>query len=116
MIARVHFISTVFLHAPCSSRLLSSGLCVDFSRTPQTATDLSVACAESYMRRVVKPLETLLTNHKRIVMKDSAVSGRGWHTIQWEGLAHHAVGGAGTPCSGRGWHTMQWEGLAHHAV
>lgn len=29
---------------------------------------------ESYMRRVVKPLETLLTNHKRIVMKDSAVN------------------------------------------
>ena len=25
------------------------------------------------MRRVVKPLEALLTNHKRIVIKDSAV-------------------------------------------
>ena len=30
--------------------------------------------SESYMRRVVKPLEALLTNHKRIVIKDSAVS------------------------------------------
>lgn len=29
---------------------------------------------ESYLRRVVRPLESLLTNHKRIVMKDSAVS------------------------------------------
>jgi H/ACA ribonucleoprotein complex subunit 4 len=29
---------------------------------------------ESYMRRVVKPLEALLTNHKRVVVKDSAVS------------------------------------------
>lgn len=38
-------------------------------------------CAELYMRRVVKPLETLLTSHKRIVLKDSAVSDRdmcGW--------------------------------------
>ena len=29
---------------------------------------------ESYMRRIVKPLEALLTSHKRIVIKDSAVS------------------------------------------
>lgn len=29
---------------------------------------------ESYMRRVVKPLETLLASHKRIVLKDSAVN------------------------------------------
>jgi H/ACA ribonucleoprotein complex subunit 4 len=29
---------------------------------------------ESYMRRVVKPLEALLTNHKRVVVKDSAVN------------------------------------------
>lgn len=29
---------------------------------------------ESYMRRVVKPLELLLVRHKRIVMKDSAVN------------------------------------------
>ena len=29
---------------------------------------------EEYMRRVVKPLEALLTGHKRIVLKDSAVS------------------------------------------
>ncbi|KAL6260129.1 hypothetical protein P5V15_007666 [Pogonomyrmex californicus] len=29
---------------------------------------------ESYLRRVIKPLESLLVNHKRIVMKDSAVN------------------------------------------
>ena len=29
---------------------------------------------ESYMRKVVKPLEGLLTSHRRIVLKDSAVS------------------------------------------
>ena len=29
---------------------------------------------ESYLRRVVYPLEKLLTSHKRLVMKDSAVS------------------------------------------
>lgn len=29
---------------------------------------------ESYLRRVIRPLESLLTNYKRIVMKDSAVS------------------------------------------
>lgn len=29
---------------------------------------------EAYMRRIVKPLEALLTSHKRIVLKDSAVS------------------------------------------
>ena len=29
---------------------------------------------ETYMRRVVKPLEALLTGHKRLVVKDSAVS------------------------------------------
>lgn len=29
---------------------------------------------ESYLRRVIKPLEALLVSHKRIVMKDSAVS------------------------------------------
>ncbi|XP_074594212.1 dyskerin pseudouridine synthase 1 Nop60B [Brevipalpus obovatus] len=29
---------------------------------------------ESYLRRVIQPLEALLTNHKRIVMKDSAVN------------------------------------------
>lgn len=29
---------------------------------------------ESYMRRVVKPLEALLTAHKRVVMKDTAVN------------------------------------------
>nr|CAG4651883.1 EOG090X07JL [Triops cancriformis] len=29
---------------------------------------------ESYLRRVIRPLETLLTSHKRIIMKDSAVN------------------------------------------
>ena len=29
---------------------------------------------EAYLRRVVKPLEALLTNHKRLVIKDSAVN------------------------------------------
>ena len=29
---------------------------------------------ESYLRRVVQPMEALLTSHKRIIMKDSAVS------------------------------------------
>lgn len=28
---------------------------------------------ESYLRRVIKPLEALLVNHKRIIIKDSAV-------------------------------------------
>lgn len=29
---------------------------------------------ESYLRRTIKPLEALLTSHKRLVIKDSAVS------------------------------------------
>lgn len=29
---------------------------------------------EKYLRRVIRPLEALLTTHKRIVVKDSAVS------------------------------------------
>ncbi len=29
---------------------------------------------EAYLRRTIKPLELLLTNHKRIVLKDSAVN------------------------------------------
>lgn len=29
---------------------------------------------ESYLRRVIKPLEALLTGHKRVIMKDSAVN------------------------------------------
>lgn len=29
---------------------------------------------ETYLRRVIKPLEALLVNHKRILVKDSAVS------------------------------------------
>lgn len=37
--------------------------------------DCSPVCTpESYMRRVVKPLEALLTGHKRVVVKDSTVS------------------------------------------
>ena len=38
------------------------------------------------MRRVVKPLEALLTSHKRIVLKDSAVSwlvGGGTGGVSW---------------------------------
>lgn len=31
---------------------------------------------ESYLRTVVRPLEALLTKHKRIVMKDSSVSNK----------------------------------------
>lgn len=30
---------------------------------------------ESYLRRAICPLEKLLVSHKRIIMKDSAVSG-----------------------------------------
>ena len=30
--------------------------------------------AESYLRRVIRPLETLLTTYKRVVVKDSAVN------------------------------------------
>jgi len=29
---------------------------------------------ESYLRRVIKPLEALLVSHKRVILKDSAVS------------------------------------------
>ena len=29
---------------------------------------------ETYLRRVIRPLEALMTSHKRIIMKDSAVS------------------------------------------
>ena len=29
---------------------------------------------ETYLRRAIRPLEALLTNHKRIIMKDSAVN------------------------------------------
>ena len=29
---------------------------------------------ETYMRKIVRPLEALLTSHKRIIVKDSAVS------------------------------------------
>ena len=29
---------------------------------------------ESYLRRIIRPLESLLVQHKRIIMKDSAVS------------------------------------------
>ena len=33
-----------------------------------------ISSVESYMRKVIKPLEALLVSHKRIVLKDSAVS------------------------------------------
>ena len=29
---------------------------------------------ETYLRRVIRPLESILTGHKRIILKDSAVS------------------------------------------
>ena len=29
---------------------------------------------ESYLRRIIRPLEALLTGHKRVIMKDSAVN------------------------------------------
>lgn len=38
--------------------------------------------SESYMRKVVKPLEGLLISHKRIVLKDSAVSGSRFCWVQ----------------------------------
>lgn len=31
-------------------------------------------CSESYLRRVIKPLECLMVGYKRIVVKDSAVN------------------------------------------
>ena len=31
---------------------------------------------ESYLRRVIRPLEALLVSHKRIILKDSAVGFR----------------------------------------
>jgi H/ACA ribonucleoprotein complex subunit 4 len=33
-----------------------------------------ISCAESYLRRVIRPLESLLVGYKRIVVKDSAVN------------------------------------------
>ena len=36
--------------------------------------DLSNPPAESYLRRVIRPLEALLVGYKRIVVKDSAVN------------------------------------------
>lgn len=38
---------------------------------------------ESYLRRVVQPLEALLTTHKRIMMKDSAVCFYFIHLLQY---------------------------------
>jgi H/ACA ribonucleoprotein complex subunit 4 len=37
---------------------------------------------ESYLRRVINPLEALLVSHKRIFLKDSAVSSQGTCTSQ----------------------------------
>ena len=36
---------------------------------------------EAYLRRVIKPLEALLTGHKRIVIKDSAVRTYKWINV-----------------------------------
>ena len=35
---------------------------------------LFLIIVDSYLRRTIKPLEALLTSHKRVVVKDSAVS------------------------------------------
>ena len=39
-----------------------------------TNTFVTFFYIESYLRRCIKPLEALLTSHKRLVVKDSAVS------------------------------------------
>ena len=39
-----------------------------------TNTFVTFFYVESYLRRCIKPLEALLTSHKRLVVKDSAVS------------------------------------------
>ena len=41
---------------------------------------LFLTYSEKYMRHVVKPLEALLISHKRIIIKDSAVSGGHFNT------------------------------------
>lgn len=41
---------------------------------------------ESYLRRVIKPMEAILTGHKRIVLKDSAVS-IGEQSVLWQCLS-----------------------------
>ena len=46
---------------------------------------------ENYLRRVIKPLEALLTSHKRIIMKDSAVSERRWTFFSLEKSAYSVV-------------------------
>jgi H/ACA ribonucleoprotein complex subunit 4 len=38
------------------------------------SVDILIFCAESYLRRVIRPLESLLVGYKRIVVKDSAVN------------------------------------------
>ena len=40
----------------------------------QVAEHLKYNKDETYLRRVIKPLEALLVGHKRIILKDSAVS------------------------------------------
>ena len=42
--------------------------------TSQPTDNFFYTLLESYLRRVIKPLEVLLTNHKRLVVKDSAVN------------------------------------------
>ena len=39
-----------------------------------TDPEICMCNAESYLRRVIRPLEILLTNYKRLVVKDSAVN------------------------------------------
>lgn len=36
---------------------------------------------ETYLRRVIRPLEALMMSHKRIIMKDSAVSINSIHKV-----------------------------------
>lgn len=39
---------------------------------------------ETMLRRVIKPLEGLLINHKRIIMKDSSVSTQNKLVVDWD--------------------------------
>ena len=43
------------------------------SNVPHTV-NLALSCQESYLRRVIRPLECLMVGYKRIVVKDSAVN------------------------------------------
>jgi len=54
--------------------LLPLLLALDSTYTHTVLTPSSPSLAESYLRRVIRPLESLLTGYKRIVVKDSAVN------------------------------------------